>query len=156
MWKLYTSMLHARYVSQPRVQMAYWIWSTVFYVWVSFRSNSHLTSAIPPLRVGQLNSHHLLSELSTREKNLRKMMEGKNKLQWVNKDEGENVFSISNRFWDIIRMNYYIFLPHHILRTFQWGSHSWDSPVSKRLCWLPHGNKFRFTEEEIWLGFPWE
>ncbi|XP_041645428.1 E3 ubiquitin-protein ligase TRIM8-like [Cheilinus undulatus] len=39
------------------------------------RSNSHLTSAIPPLRVGQLNSHHLLSELSTREKNLRKVLE---------------------------------------------------------------------------------
>lgn len=39
------------------------------------RSNSHLSSAIPPLRVGQLNSHHLFSELSTREKNLRKMLE---------------------------------------------------------------------------------
>ncbi|XP_039996014.1 E3 ubiquitin-protein ligase TRIM8-like [Xiphias gladius] len=39
------------------------------------RSNSHLSSAIPPLRVGQLNSHHLLPELSTREKNLRKMLE---------------------------------------------------------------------------------
>lgn len=39
------------------------------------RSNSHLTSAIPPLRVGQLNSHHLLSELSSREKNLRKVLE---------------------------------------------------------------------------------
>lgn len=39
------------------------------------RSNSHLSSALPPLRVGQLNSHHLLSDLSTREKNLRKMLE---------------------------------------------------------------------------------
>ncbi|TNN71793.1 putative E3 ubiquitin-protein ligase TRIM8 [Liparis tanakae] len=39
------------------------------------RSNTHLSSAIPPLRVGQLNSHHLLSELSTREKNMRKMLE---------------------------------------------------------------------------------
>ncbi|XP_029377048.1 E3 ubiquitin-protein ligase TRIM8a [Echeneis naucrates] len=39
------------------------------------RSNSHLSSSIPPLRVGQLNSHHLLSELTTREKNLRKMLE---------------------------------------------------------------------------------
>lgn len=68
----------------PRVQETYWIWSTVFMcvclfiTRVSFlRSNSHLTSAIPPLRVGQLHSHHLLSELSTREKNLRKMLEGK-------------------------------------------------------------------------------
>lgn len=39
------------------------------------RSNSHLNSIIPPVRVGQLNSHHLLSDLSTREKNLRKMLE---------------------------------------------------------------------------------
>ncbi|XP_020498630.1 E3 ubiquitin-protein ligase TRIM8 isoform X2 [Labrus bergylta] len=39
------------------------------------RSNSHLITAIPPLRVGQLNSHHLLSELATREKNLRKVLE---------------------------------------------------------------------------------
>lgn len=42
-----------------------------------FRSNLKLTVAIPPLRVGQLNSHHLLSELLTREKNLQKMLEGK-------------------------------------------------------------------------------
>lgn len=46
-----------------------------------FRSNSHLTSAIPPLRVGQLNSHYLLSELSMREKNLRKMLEGKRNIK---------------------------------------------------------------------------
>ncbi|XP_039857471.1 E3 ubiquitin-protein ligase TRIM8a [Simochromis diagramma] len=39
------------------------------------RSNSHLNSIIPPVRVGQLNSHHLLSDLSTKEKNLRKMLE---------------------------------------------------------------------------------
>lgn len=51
-----------------------------------FRSNIHLTTAIPPLRVGQLNSHRLLCELSTREKNLRKMLEGK-KIQSVNKDQ---------------------------------------------------------------------
>ncbi|XP_021163226.2 E3 ubiquitin-protein ligase TRIM8a isoform X2 [Fundulus heteroclitus] len=37
--------------------------------------NSHLSGAIPPLKVGQLNSHHFLSDLSTREKNLRKMLE---------------------------------------------------------------------------------
>jgi len=46
-----------------------------------FRSNTHLSSAIPLLRVGQLNSHHLLSELSTREKNMRKMLEGKRKVE---------------------------------------------------------------------------
>ncbi|XP_006808033.1 E3 ubiquitin-protein ligase TRIM8-like [Neolamprologus brichardi] len=39
------------------------------------RSNSHLNSIIPSVRVGQLNSHHLLSDLSTKEKNLRKMLE---------------------------------------------------------------------------------
>ncbi|XP_053292842.1 E3 ubiquitin-protein ligase TRIM8a [Pleuronectes platessa] len=39
------------------------------------RSTSHLISAMPPLGLGQLNSDHLLSELSTREKNLRKMLE---------------------------------------------------------------------------------
>ncbi|XP_005743929.1 probable E3 ubiquitin-protein ligase TRIM8 [Pundamilia nyererei] len=39
------------------------------------RSNSHLNSIIPPVRVGQLHSHHLLSDLSTKEKNLRKMLE---------------------------------------------------------------------------------
>ncbi|XP_017268209.1 E3 ubiquitin-protein ligase TRIM8 [Kryptolebias marmoratus] len=39
------------------------------------RSNSHLSGAIPVIRVGQLNSHHFLSDLSTREKNLRKMLE---------------------------------------------------------------------------------
>ncbi|XP_026165748.1 E3 ubiquitin-protein ligase TRIM8-like isoform X2 [Mastacembelus armatus] len=39
------------------------------------RSDSHLSNSIPPLRVGQLGSHNLLSELSTREKNLRKMLE---------------------------------------------------------------------------------
>nr|XP_040034891.1 E3 ubiquitin-protein ligase TRIM8a [Gasterosteus aculeatus aculeatus] len=39
------------------------------------RSNTHLSFALPPLRVGQLNSHHLLSELSTREKNMRKVLE---------------------------------------------------------------------------------
>ncbi|XP_041866301.1 E3 ubiquitin-protein ligase TRIM8a [Melanotaenia boesemani] len=39
------------------------------------RSNSHLNGAIPPLRVGQLSSHNFLSDLSTREKNLRKMLE---------------------------------------------------------------------------------
>ncbi|XP_030604522.1 E3 ubiquitin-protein ligase TRIM8-like isoform X1 [Archocentrus centrarchus] len=39
------------------------------------RSNSHLSSIIPPVRVGQLNSRHLLADLSTREKNLRKMLE---------------------------------------------------------------------------------
>ncbi|XP_074532762.1 E3 ubiquitin-protein ligase TRIM8a [Halichoeres trimaculatus] len=39
------------------------------------RSNSHLAGAVPPLKVGQLNSHHLLSELSSREKTLRKVLE---------------------------------------------------------------------------------
>ncbi|XP_029031503.1 E3 ubiquitin-protein ligase TRIM8a isoform X2 [Betta splendens] len=39
------------------------------------RSNSHLSCAVPPLRVGQISSHHFLSELSAREKNLRKMLE---------------------------------------------------------------------------------
>lgn len=39
------------------------------------RSNSYLSSSIPPLRVGQLNSNHLLSNLSARERNLRKMLE---------------------------------------------------------------------------------
>ncbi|KAM6916654.1 E3 ubiquitin-protein ligase TRIM8-like [Xenentodon cancila] len=39
------------------------------------RSNSHLSSAIPPLRVGQINSHHFLADISTREKNLRKILE---------------------------------------------------------------------------------
>ncbi|XP_068597006.1 E3 ubiquitin-protein ligase TRIM8a [Brachionichthys hirsutus] len=39
------------------------------------RSNSHLMSATPPLRVGQLNSQLFLSDLSAREKNLRKLME---------------------------------------------------------------------------------
>lgn len=39
------------------------------------RSNSHLSTAIPPLRVGQLSSHHLVSELSSREKNLQKILE---------------------------------------------------------------------------------
>uniref|UniRef100_A0A672G1W6 E3 ubiquitin-protein ligase TRIM8 n=1 Tax=Salarias fasciatus TaxID=181472 RepID=A0A672G1W6_SALFA len=39
------------------------------------RSNSYLSSAIPQLRMGQLNSNHLLSNLSTREKNLGKMLE---------------------------------------------------------------------------------
>ncbi|XP_071760075.2 E3 ubiquitin-protein ligase TRIM8a [Centroberyx gerrardi] len=39
------------------------------------RSNSHLGSALPPHRVSQLNSHHFLSGLSTREQNLRKMLE---------------------------------------------------------------------------------
>ncbi|KAF7219946.1 E3 ubiquitin-protein ligase TRIM8 [Nothobranchius furzeri] len=39
------------------------------------RSNSHLSGTIPPLRVGQINSHHFLSDLSTREKNMRKMLE---------------------------------------------------------------------------------
>ncbi|XP_032409546.1 E3 ubiquitin-protein ligase TRIM8-like isoform X1 [Xiphophorus hellerii] len=39
------------------------------------RLDSHLSGAIPALRVGQLNSHHFLSDLSTREKNLRKMLE---------------------------------------------------------------------------------
>lgn len=45
-----------------------------------FRSNSHLSSAVPPLRLGQISSHHLLSELSAREKNLRKMLEGKQRV----------------------------------------------------------------------------
>ncbi|KAM9726662.1 E3 ubiquitin-protein ligase TRIM8a [Menidia menidia] len=39
------------------------------------RSNSHLAGALPPLKVGQLSSHHFLSDLSTREKNLRKILE---------------------------------------------------------------------------------
>ncbi|KAI4813168.1 E3 ubiquitin-protein ligase TRIM8a [Pseudochaenichthys georgianus] len=39
------------------------------------RSNSHLSGSLPALRVGQLNSQHLISELSTREKNMRKMLE---------------------------------------------------------------------------------
>ncbi|XP_014834370.1 PREDICTED: probable E3 ubiquitin-protein ligase TRIM8 [Poecilia mexicana] len=39
------------------------------------RLNSHLSGALPALRVGQLNSHHFLSDLSTREKNLRKMLD---------------------------------------------------------------------------------
>ncbi|XP_013875257.1 probable E3 ubiquitin-protein ligase TRIM8 [Austrofundulus limnaeus] len=39
------------------------------------RSNSHLSGAIPPVRVGQLNSQHFLADLLTREKNLRKMLE---------------------------------------------------------------------------------
>ncbi|XP_030012607.1 E3 ubiquitin-protein ligase TRIM8-like [Sphaeramia orbicularis] len=39
------------------------------------RSNMHLSNAVPPLRVGQLNCHQLLSELSTREKNLRKILD---------------------------------------------------------------------------------
>uniref|UniRef100_A0A8C2WTZ4 E3 ubiquitin-protein ligase TRIM8 n=1 Tax=Cyclopterus lumpus TaxID=8103 RepID=A0A8C2WTZ4_CYCLU len=43
-----------------------------------------------------LNSHHLLSELSTREKNMRKMLEGKRKVERVNKDEGNVHFKISN------------------------------------------------------------
>ncbi|XP_069395157.1 E3 ubiquitin-protein ligase TRIM8a isoform X2 [Paralichthys olivaceus] len=39
------------------------------------RSTSHLINSMPPLGLGQLNSDHLLSELSAREKNLRKMLE---------------------------------------------------------------------------------
>ncbi|KAM9364371.1 E3 ubiquitin-protein ligase TRIM8a [Pholidichthys leucotaenia] len=39
------------------------------------RSNSHLSCAIPPLRVGQLNAQNFLSDLLTREKNLQKMLE---------------------------------------------------------------------------------
>lgn len=39
------------------------------------RSNSHLSGSLLALRVGQLNSQHLISELSTREKNMRKMLE---------------------------------------------------------------------------------
>lgn len=38
------------------------------------RSNSHLSSAIPPLRVGQLNCHQFLSELLVKEKNLRRIL----------------------------------------------------------------------------------
>ncbi|CAN9499833.1 unnamed protein product [Ophioblennius macclurei] len=39
------------------------------------RSNSYLGRAVPPLRMGQLNSTRFLSNLSTREKNLGKMLE---------------------------------------------------------------------------------
>ncbi|KAG7512421.1 putative E3 ubiquitin-protein ligase TRIM8 [Solea senegalensis] len=39
------------------------------------RSNSHLSSAIPPVRLGQISSHELLSDLSVREKELRKTLE---------------------------------------------------------------------------------
>ncbi|KAM3863364.1 E3 ubiquitin-protein ligase TRIM8a [Diretmus argenteus] len=39
------------------------------------RSNMYLGGALPPHRVGQLNSHHFLSELTKREQNLRKMLE---------------------------------------------------------------------------------
>lgn len=40
------------------------------------RSNLHQSAAISPLRVCQVTSHRLLSELSNREKNLRKMLQG--------------------------------------------------------------------------------
>ena len=73
-----------------------------------FRSNSHLSSAIPPLRVGQLNSHHLLSELSTREKNMRKILEGKKKINW---DEGKVYFKILNIKLCVLKINYYLFFP---------------------------------------------
>ncbi|MED6266250.1 hypothetical protein CHARACLAT_000229 [Characodon lateralis] len=47
-----------------------------FYLGLSFfRLNSHLSGAVPPLRLGQLNSHNFLSNLLTREKNLRKILE---------------------------------------------------------------------------------
>ncbi|XP_020777031.2 E3 ubiquitin-protein ligase TRIM8-like [Boleophthalmus pectinirostris] len=39
------------------------------------RSHSHLSCAIPPLRVGQLSCHQFLSELLSREKNLRKILD---------------------------------------------------------------------------------
>ncbi|XP_054654541.1 E3 ubiquitin-protein ligase TRIM8a [Dunckerocampus dactyliophorus] len=39
------------------------------------RSNLQLSSAMPPLAMGQINSHHLFSGLSTQEKNLRKILE---------------------------------------------------------------------------------
>uniref|UniRef100_A0A3P8VGB1 E3 ubiquitin-protein ligase TRIM8 n=1 Tax=Cynoglossus semilaevis TaxID=244447 RepID=A0A3P8VGB1_CYNSE len=38
------------------------------------RFNSHLSHAIPPIRVGRLNSNDLLSDLSDREKDLRKIL----------------------------------------------------------------------------------
>lgn len=64
-----------------------------------FRSNSHLSSAVPPLRVGQLSSHHFLSELSTREKNLRKMLEGKTKCIVCKQDVGDEECKIFSNLW---------------------------------------------------------
>lgn len=40
------------------------------------RSNLHLSAAVPPLRHWHVNSHRLLSELSSRERNLRRMLQG--------------------------------------------------------------------------------
>lgn len=39
------------------------------------RSNLHLCAAVPPLRHWHVNSHRLLSELSSRERNLRRMLQ---------------------------------------------------------------------------------
>ncbi|KAM9847877.1 E3 ubiquitin-protein ligase TRIM8-like [Aulostomus maculatus] len=58
-----------------RAQSLNFMKNTKAYQLLLDRSNLHLNGAIPPLAVGQLNSHHLLSELSAREKNLCKMLE---------------------------------------------------------------------------------
>ncbi|XP_004077443.1 probable E3 ubiquitin-protein ligase TRIM8 [Oryzias latipes] len=58
-----------------RVESVNFMKNTKPYQLLMDRSNTHLSAAVPSVRVGQLNSHHFLSDLSTREKNLRKMLE---------------------------------------------------------------------------------